>query len=145
MSVARFTADLARFDAKVRARARAVVKTVAVECAKNVIVGGEYAPGTPVDTGFARGNWWVATGEHGGGAGAPDPGGSKTLDAAVLTIVGTSGADSIFILNNTVYIRELEYGHSRQAPSGMVRLTLNAGQRIVEGAVHKLGASDGRP
>lgn len=143
MSVARFTADLARFDARVRARARAVVKGVAVECAKNIVVGGEHAPGTPVDTGFARGNWWVQAGEGGGGtaAGAPDPGGSKTLDAAVLTIVGTSGDDSIFILNNTVYIRELEYGHSRQAPNGMVRLTLNAGQRIVEGVVRKLGAS----
>lgn len=30
-----------------------------MECVEEIIVGGEFGPGTPVDTGFLRAMWWI--------------------------------------------------------------------------------------
>ncbi|MNJ81742.1 hypothetical protein D3C77_807050 [compost metagenome] len=42
-----------------------------------------------------------------------------------------------FIVNNLPYAIPLEYGHSSQAPAGMVRVTLANFQRIVDEAIRK--------
>ena len=57
--------------------------------------GAEVQVRTPVDTGEARKGWKRA-------------------------VVG----DYIYWTNGVDYIRRLEYGHSKQAPNGMVRITL---------------------
>jgi hypothetical protein len=65
---------------------------------------------TPIDTGNAINGWWKAVGQVATSAGG-------TLDK--LTI-----KDDAFLSNNVEYIQRLEYGHSQQAPDGMVRLTI---------------------
>ena len=39
-----------------------------------------------------------------------------------------------FIVNNLPYAIPLEYGHSTQAPNGMVRITVERFQQIVDAA-----------
>jgi hypothetical protein len=81
---------------------------------------------TPVDTGRARAGW---QGEHD----------RQDQHKATFTIS-----------NNVPYIIFLEYGHSKQAPSGMVRITMQelhgklflsrAAAVAIEAAAHKSGA-----
>lgn len=81
---------------------------------------------TPVDTGRARGNW--QTTNHVPASGALeriDPGGNLAQDEA-LQRVGVSEPDAtVWLTNNLPYISRLEYGHSNQAPEGMVRKNLS--------------------
>jgi len=82
---------------------------------------------TPVDTGRAKGNWFVTLV-------APaveydwakrDPGGGVTISEGSTRIQALSAYGAIYITNNLPYIVPLEKGHSRQSPAGMVRLTLD--------------------
>ena len=43
--------------------------------------------------------------------------------------------DKIYIVNNAPYIQALEHGHSSQAPSGMVKVTVSEFKSIVHGNV----------
>lgn len=79
---------------------------------------------TPVDTGFARANWYGGIGAEG------------TLDASGTAAAAKAGA-VIVIVNNAPYIGALEDGWSQQAPEGMVKVTLlNAPQTVEEVAAH---------
>lgn len=79
---------------------------------------------TPVDTGRARGNWQCSVG-------SPetsqlirlDASGSSALAEVVSTVPRKSGS-VVWLTNNLDYIQRLEYGYSKQAPAGMVRVSL---------------------
>lgn len=84
-----------------------------------------------------RGNWQVTI-----GAPAPnaldriDPNGGETISAGASTVQqATAGGPSIFIMNNLPYAIPLEYGHSTQAPNGMVRVTVAELQQMIKAAV----------
>lgn len=84
---------------------------------------------TPVRTGRARGNWNVSTGAADGstdeGATSADVGAKRAEGAA--TIMATrffERGEHLFVTNGLDYIEALEDGHSRQAPQGMVALTV---------------------
>lgn len=87
-----------------------------------------------------RGNWQVAfevapTGE----TGAIDANGSTTISAGSAVIQAfTSSVGSIWLMNNVVYGPPLEFGHSSQAPNGMVRLTVIEMQHFINDAVKGL-------
>lgn len=70
---------------------------------------------TPVDTGRARANWFVAEG-------------APRLDTTEGTVPSSrpalTGESVIYITNSLPYIVPLEYGHSEQAPAGMVRVAI---------------------
>lgn len=81
---------------------------------------------TPVDTGLARGNWRIGvdqipegTVERKGRGPQPEEMGQihKGMKLTPNTVV--------YIANNLVYIVPLEYGHSKQAPHGMVAQAMN--------------------
>jgi hypothetical protein len=80
---------------------------------------------TPVDTGFARANWFpTLNGQIAAGGGG-----------AVVASVSYSSAkigDRLGLVNNTEYIKALEYGSSQQAPQGMVRVTARQWPQIVQ-------------
>ena len=112
--------------------------------------GGRYSPGTPEDTGFARANWygWI----NGDGV-APNLAmpverirGSLSGEARAAfqqmeeTALRAKAGDVIEGGNNAHYIGYLEHGSSSQAPQGMVRLAILAGQQIAdEVAAHVMG------
>jgi len=81
---------------------------------------------TPVDTGTARNNWTVSAGEPDRTIkAAPGTPGAMPMMAAVAEAPPGGNINvPLYITNNLPYIVPLEQGHSRQAPGGMVDLTL---------------------
>jgi len=81
--------------------------------------------GTPVDTGYARGNWQTSLDSFPEGAiDRKDKSGRETIAAGQRVISGLNKIGQvIYITNNVPYILPLENGHSGQAPAGMVAIT----------------------
>lgn len=97
----------------------ALQKRIALDLLRRIIFR------TPVDTGRARGNWQVTLGPADEKSlVTTDPGGAGTLARGAATIAGAQPFGLITVYNNVNYINRLEGGHSQQAPSGMVRLSL---------------------
>jgi hypothetical protein len=95
---------------------------------------------TPVDLGRARGGWFVGMKNlmtKGGGKGGIEiykQGGSSEGYAqgekeGKYSETGTGGKKVIEITNAVPYILFLEYGHSKQAPRGMVRISISEMKR----------------
>ncbi|MGN8259512.1 hypothetical protein ACLEJW_09280 [Pseudomonas sp. SMSB3] len=83
-----------------------------------------------------RGNWQFsidspATGE----LDRIDPSGSVTIADLIAQVQALTIGQTAYIVNNLAYAIPLEYGHSTQAPNGMVRVTLANFQRIVDEAI----------
>ena len=91
---------------------------------------------SPVDTGRFKGNWQFTVG-------APsnqsidtfDKAGHETIATLVAEVSKLEAGQVAYIVNNLVYGVPLEYGHSDQAPAGMVQITLARFQQIVEEAI----------
>lgn len=83
---------------------------------------------TPVDTGWARANWIPSIGSPDDSVPESSPGRDENIDDPLPRIsleVASGKAGDIFFLTNSVpYILSLEYGHSAQAPNGMVRVSI---------------------
>lgn len=93
---------------------RKALRGIALEFARRVIRR------TPVDTGRARAGWSAILDAHG----IPIPGGKGSAKGRSES--GFSETDrSVEIVNGVPYIVALEFGHSKQAPSGMVRVTVS--------------------
>lgn len=96
------------------------------------LVGRRLVTMSPVDTGRFRSNWQVSTGAPAAGEIAEIEGAAETLDRILLAAGDLSYGEVAYIVNNLPYAIPLEYGHSTQAPSGMVRVTLADFQNIVD-------------
>lgn len=82
-----------------------------------------------------RGNWQFSIETPVQGAlDQPDPAGNVTLAKLKLQVEQMTAGQVAFIVNNLPYAIPLEYGHSTQAPSGMVRITVERFQQIVDAA-----------
>ncbi len=82
---------------------------------------------TPVDTGRAKGGWGITTEVD-----APDGDvGSVALDFSIED-------GQVIIYNNVDYISYLEHGHSKQAPTGMVAVSLAEFNAHFEQVLHEL-------
>ena len=115
-----FTADLTRFAEKVGGNADIVVRKVTLDLSSSVIRR------TPVDTGHARGQWQIGRSLHR----SPGPG---NTDAGWV-----KAGKPVFISNNAEYILALEYGHSKQAPHGMVRIAVQMFKSFINHAASRL-------
>lgn len=73
-----------------------------------------------------RANWQVGLGAVNVDTSAqPDKSGGTALARGKAVIDGwTPGAGTIFLCNSLPYAHRLEYGYSKQAPSGVVRITV---------------------
>ncbi|MCP3750778.1 hypothetical protein D3C77_372870 [compost metagenome] len=85
-----------------------------------------------------RGNWQFsidtpATGE----LDRIDPSGNQAIADLLAQVQALTIGQTAYIVNNLKYAIPLEYGHSTQAPHGMVRVTLEKFQRIVEEQIRK--------
>ncbi|HCN47078.1 MAG TPA: hypothetical protein DIT18_16665 [Pseudomonas sp.] len=63
-----------------------------------------------------------------------DPSGNETLADLIAQVQALTIGQTAYIVNNLPYAVPLEYGHSTQAPGGMVRVTLANFRRIVDEA-----------
>lgn len=97
---------------------------------------------SPVDTGAFRGAWvfTVEAPSQESPAGV-DPSGLETIAKLVSDVQQLTYGQTAFFVNNLPYAIPLEYGHSQaQAPNGMVRITRDRFQQIVDQAVQEVTA-----
>lgn len=139
--MAEWSMDLTKYAEKKKVEIKEVRKSYAFALYSSIVKK------TPVDTGRARANWNVSVG-------SPDT--STTEDTATTPMSKSKmpdpkGDESIFISNNLPYITTLEYGgfpnppkkdggktingFSKQAPNGMVGVTLANNEAIFDSAV----------
>ena len=139
--MAKWTMDLNKYCKDKEVELKDVRKTYAFALYSSIVKK------TPVDTGRARGNWNISVGHD------------DTLPKentvpqfkSVEEVPKVEGDESIYISNNLPYITKLEYGgypkqpkggkgktingYSKQAPEGMVGVTLANNENIFNSAV----------
>lgn len=64
-----------------------------------------------------------------------DPSGSETIASLVAAVSDLTAGQTAYLINNLPYAIPLEFGHSKQAPGGMVRITVARFQQIVQEAI----------
>jgi hypothetical protein len=135
--VASFEEQLRRIEINTSRKLDLFGRKVALELFRRVIYK------TPVDTGRARANWQVSIGSAASGTvEIDDTNGSATMRQATADSRGFRAGDVIYLTNNLPYIMKLEEGgypdgpktvggFSRQAPAGMVALTVQEFAMVV--------------
>lgn len=125
-----FALQLAEFAEQAKGAVDASLREIIIE------LGNSLIRMSPVDTGRFRGNWHLSidvvenvTFDD------ADPSGQEAIAALVSSVSDFTAGQAAYIINNLPYAIPLEYGHSTQAPKGMVRVTLARFQQIVNEAV----------
>ena len=139
-----FALDLAKFAEKAKERADeavgAVVVGIAAELDRRSPVGDATYWKNPPPKGYVgghfRANWQLSIGSMPSGeVPGVDPTGAAT-QARILAVVPDDASGHVYyIANNVPYAQRIEYGWSRQAPEGLVGLTVLKFREIVENAV----------
>lgn len=125
-----FAGQVRRWSDETLEKLNLVVRKSAMEAFAEVIRR------SPVDTGRFRGNWQAGIGSAPAGVLATtDIGGGGSIARAQGVANGAGAGDVIVLANNLPYAERLEYGWSGQAPGGMVRLTAQRWQPIVNAMV----------
>lgn len=128
-----FELDIQRFVDKAKGNVDLVIRKIALDMFKRVIMK------SPVDTGRFKGNWQVAIGSMPAGTlEIDDKTGAATISKVTAATLGLSAGQTIYLVNNLAYARRLEYGHSKQAPSGMVRITVQEFPGVVNKAASEV-------
>lgn len=130
-----FDGPLAEFARKAEMNLQTAVRLVSLDIMTRVVER------TPVRSGRARSGWDLTIGHPSDYLPAEPPetpgakadkdrkfqsvftGGASTVNPAEASKI--DGKQAVYIMNNLPYIERLENGWSEQAPSGMVRLSLD--------------------
>lgn len=116
-----FTLDLERFGVKTKEKMRLVVSKIALDLLSRIVAR------SPVDTGRFRANNQIDINSISGGAVLEFEAhgdGSITVGRGSEKLGSYKLGDTIFIYNNVEYAIPLEYGHSKQAPAGVYRISV---------------------
>jgi hypothetical protein len=120
--------DVASLAEKINVNVATVVRTAATQ------LYGKLIERSPVDTGYFRRNWQVSIDTPAEGTVGDKPAKGGTIPAPPPLDI-PKGALHVWICNNVVYAEALENGHSKQAPNGMVAISVaevEAGMEAVE-------------
>jgi hypothetical protein len=112
-----FSNDLKRLCESAGDDVETVVRKTSIDLMRGMVEN------SPVDTGRFKGNW-----QTGFGAFNPvvtDPPNSDALGRCAVALETWIPGQTIWLTNALPYANRLEYGWSKQAQSGMVRLTVN--------------------
>jgi len=83
-----------------------------------------------------RGNWQFSIDTPADGVlDQLDPSGTVSIAVLRTQVQSLTIGQTAYLVNNLPYAVPLEYGHSKQAPGGMVRITLARFQQIVDEAI----------
>jgi len=136
-SNAAFKANFAKLIQRAGDKAETVVRMTVISMARSCIAK------SPVDTGRFRGNWQFGIGAANTANGSPsDKSGGASEIRIVNGVMSAQMGTKLFVTNSLPYARRLEYGHSKQAPQGMVRLTVRETNQFCE---MQLGAFNEHP
>lgn len=125
-----FALDVSKWVEKAKERGDLVVRKVALDLGTSVVQL------SPVKTGRFRANWFPGIGTAPSQTTAEvDTSGGKSI--ARITGLQTSmfAGQVVYLSNSLAYAQKLESGSSKQAPMGMVRVTVERFQGIVHDAV----------
>ena len=139
-----FTADLSRFVDKATGKVDRVVRGIVIELGTRIIMRNpvgdtkywktKYPPKGYVG-GRSRANWQYNLGQMPTSVWeVSDTTGAATTRSLTSGVLGAPVAGIHWIVNNVDYIKRLEDGWSRQAPNGMVGVTLVEFQNVVSQA-----------
>jgi hypothetical protein len=151
-----FEADIGKFAKLLELRVNTVLQRLALDIMGRIILR------TPVDTGRARSSWdlsigapseWVPPEREGKGkkivAGQTFTmsanAGSSVDSKAFATAKDITATQPVFIVSNLDYIEALENGHSKQAPVGMVVISLAEVEAEIELLLEKAIAETPNP
>lgn len=142
-----FRKDFAKIIEHAKGNASTVYRYVAQDLLKNFVVaspvGDPSGWQSPPPAGYAGGrlknNWMVGDRAiNTTTTNAPDAVGAASLNDGFAAINSLQLGGTIYITNSLPYAKALEYGHSKQAPHGMVRIGVQNLQRSVRDAVQGL-------
>ena len=114
MSNAAFKRDFAKVLQSVGDKADLVVRKTALELQSSMIQK------SPVDTGRFKCNWQAGIGSINTTTGDT----RDALGRSATVLQGWKSGQYIYLTNSMPYARRLEFGWSKQSPSGMVRLSV---------------------
>lgn len=115
--MANFTLDMSRFANKSIGEIEQVVRKTAIDLTTSIIKT------SPVDSGRFRANWFVSF-ESAIEDTTDDTNSAKALSNATNKLLNNKIGKYIYIQNNLDYAVKLEYGASKQASKGMVRINV---------------------
>lgn len=115
-----FALDLSRIAEKARGNVDLAIRKIMLEAFTSVVQM------SPVDTGRFKGAWQVGYRLPNTRTDAPaDKNGGATIGRITSDIAAAKiGDGSIFLTNSLPYSIRLENGYSKQAPAGMVAITM---------------------
>ena len=145
----RFAVDIRAFAEKAKANADAVVREVVLDIGTSLVMKSPVGnpslwksrPPKGYVGGRFRANWQIGINVAISGV-LPniDPTGQVSI-ARIGAAVPQNAAGEIYVItNNLPYAQRLEYGHSTQAPNGMVALTMIEWSVIVDNAANGVRA-----
>lgn len=152
-----FAPDLQRFAEKAKEKADEAVGAIVVNIARRIDERSPVGDPTKWDKEFvakAKELGWIGEGYIGGHFRANwqlgidvrpageiagvDPSGEATQGKIVAAVPDEAAGHVYYLVNNAPYARRLEEGYSKQAPQGMVGLTVVEFQSIADVAVRTL-------
>lgn len=127
-----FEIGLRKFAEKTELKINDVVRKIGLEVYSSVVMR------SPVDTGRFRGNWNLSLANFDPSVSElTDKEGAASIASASISIADYKGG-SIYISNNLPYAQRLEDGWSKQAPVGMLRITVVEFQGMVNKVVNSV-------
>lgn len=123
-----FTANIDRFQERLAKRSRLLVRGVAVTLSNEIVSGGRYSQGTPIDQGYHRDSW--AASSNGDLQGASGQGSPAAVEAVALAL---EPGDPFGLANNGPAIRRLEFGF--HGPDSLGRVYDQEGKHFVRDAL----------
>ena len=124
--MSKFTLDIQAFVAKAKKNPETVMRAVSLKLFSAIIKA------SPVDTGRFRMNWQISGAEERNGL---IPGVDKTGATAINRVSSYVMNKVVWreftLTNNLPYAQRLEYGWSKQAPVGMVRVNIARFQQLL--------------
>lgn len=140
-----FSLQIAEFIAKTKADTDTVIRSVLLKMDQKLILRSPVGDASywqrPAPKGYAggrfRGAWMLSAGTPSTGeTGIIDKDGSATL-AAHAGIIATAKAGGVYyMMNNVPYAERIEKGWSRQAPNGLVALTVIEFRTMFDDAIN---------
>ena len=138
-----FALDLARFAEKAQGNTEKVVRKVGIDLFSKTVertpVGNPDNWASPAPAGYvggrARANWNCSIGSPSLSTSPMTDKGGEVTKARIKNTLHDWKEGDLYLMNSLPYIRRLEYdGWSKQAPAGMVRITVTEFQTFVDAA-----------
>lgn len=124
-----FSLDIGKWAEQTKSDIALTVRRTAVDMFSRIVMR------SPVDTGRFCNNWFVSLGQPSSATtDATDKSGAGSIARINATAAEYQMGDTIWMSNNLKYAWRLETGWSKQAPAGMVAITVAEFQSIFDKA-----------